>query len=233
MAAAPAAFDVVLMDLQMPVMDGLSAARFIRQELGLSRLPIVAMTANAVSSGREACLAAGMNDHIGKPFNLDELVGVLRKQSGLEGGRAETNQPAEEAAPVVLDAASAAALAAGVDLELALRRLGGKRASYIRLLGSFVRDLALLPEQLRQQLAQADFESAARLQHTLKGTAATLGAGALATEAGMAEKQIGEWRAQAPTAAEVAQLGDACCALMLAARPVLMSLHQTLQAEQI
>jgi CheY-like chemotaxis protein len=71
------AFDVVLMDLQMPVMDGFEATRAIRQQLGMTALPIIAMTANAMASDRAACLAAGMNDHVGKPFELDQLVTLL------------------------------------------------------------------------------------------------------------------------------------------------------------
>ena len=76
-AAEQPAFDAVLMDIQMPVMDGYAATRVIRQELGLMTLPIIAMTANAMASDRAACLAAGMDDHVGKPFELDHLVGVL------------------------------------------------------------------------------------------------------------------------------------------------------------
>jgi CheY-like chemotaxis protein len=75
-------FDVVLMDIQMPVMDGYTAARKIRGELGWQDLPIVAMTANAMASDREACLAAGMNAHVGKPFELDELVVLLLNCTG-------------------------------------------------------------------------------------------------------------------------------------------------------
>ena len=75
--ATPAGFDVVLMDLQMPVMDGLQATRHIRQQLKLTRLPIIAMTANVMASDREDCLAAGMNDHIGKPFSIKDLVARL------------------------------------------------------------------------------------------------------------------------------------------------------------
>jgi len=73
-AAAKTQFDVVLMDVQMPVMDGYAATRAIRNELGLTALPIVAMTANAMASDRDACLAVGMNDHIAKPFDLGKLV---------------------------------------------------------------------------------------------------------------------------------------------------------------
>ena len=75
------AFDIVLMDMQMPVMDGYTATRVIRSELGLTLLPIVAMTANAMASDREACLAAGMNEHIGKPFALEQLVALLLRLS--------------------------------------------------------------------------------------------------------------------------------------------------------
>jgi PAS domain S-box-containing protein len=76
-AAALPPFDVVLMDVQMPVMDGYAATRAIRQDLGLTHLPIIAMTANAMASDRVACLDAGMDDHVGKPFDLDHLVATL------------------------------------------------------------------------------------------------------------------------------------------------------------
>jgi CheY-like chemotaxis protein len=76
-ANASPPFDAVLMDLQMPVMDGFTAARKIREELGLTALPIIAMTANAMDSDRNDCLAAGMNAHVGKPFDLKQLVALL------------------------------------------------------------------------------------------------------------------------------------------------------------
>ncbi|AGX87164.1 PAS domain-containing hybrid sensor histidine kinase/response regulator [Candidatus Symbiobacter mobilis] len=78
-------FDVVLMDMQMPVMDGLAAARAIRQELGQSEIPIIAMTANASAADREQCLAAGMNDHVGKPFHPDAVVELLLQHTGRAG----------------------------------------------------------------------------------------------------------------------------------------------------
>ena len=76
-AAANPPFDAVLMDVQMPVMDGFEATRAIRTELGLPYLPIIALTANAMASDRETCLAAGMNEHIGKPFALPRLIEVI------------------------------------------------------------------------------------------------------------------------------------------------------------
>ncbi len=76
--AAKPQFDLVLMDLQMPIMDGYTATRMIREQLHLTDLPIIAMTANAMASDRADCLAAGMNDHVGKPFNINHLVETLR-----------------------------------------------------------------------------------------------------------------------------------------------------------
>ena len=76
-ASTEPAFDAVLMDVQMPVLDGYAATRAIREDLGLLALPIVAMTANAMAPDRAACLAAGMDDHVGKPFELDHLVATL------------------------------------------------------------------------------------------------------------------------------------------------------------
>jgi signal transduction histidine kinase len=83
LVGSPEGFDVVLMDMQMPVMDGLQATRHIRQQLKLTKLPIIAMTANAMASDREDCLNAGMNDHIGKPFNVKDLVTLLQISTGL------------------------------------------------------------------------------------------------------------------------------------------------------
>jgi len=84
LSVSPEAFDVVLMDMQMPVMDGCTATREIRSTLGLTALPIIAMTANTMQSDKEACLAAGMDDHVGKPFDIAYLVEVLRRQCGRE-----------------------------------------------------------------------------------------------------------------------------------------------------
>jgi CheY-like chemotaxis protein len=79
--ASPDAFDVVLMDMQMPVMDGLQATRHIRQQLKLSDLPIIAMTANVLASDYQNCMDAGMNDHVGKPFKVRDLVALMQQFS--------------------------------------------------------------------------------------------------------------------------------------------------------
>jgi CheY-like chemotaxis protein len=84
-AAAATGFDVVLMDVQMPVMDGYTASRYIRDELGLLELPIVAMTANTMAHDLEACRLAGMNNHVGKPFDMNQLVKLLTQLAPRSG----------------------------------------------------------------------------------------------------------------------------------------------------
>ena len=229
-AAAAPPFDAVLMDLQMPVMDGLVAARQIRQGLGQLDLPIVAMTANALPADREACLAAGMNEHVGKPFEIDALIGLLCR---LAGRPVEPDAPARSghASPAgnapTPAAVTAGAHAAGVDLERAVARLGGKRAVYERMLRSFVHDLAGMPARLRSQLAAGDAEAAWRLLHTLKGLADTLGAGALAAAADQSQRAL--VAAATPTA--MLAVAEPAAAAIEAARPRLLSLLQALQAD--
>ena len=222
-AATP--FDVVLMDLQMPVMDGFTATRLIRLDPAYSTLPIVAMTANAMASDREACLAAGMNDHVGKPFDLNHLVRTLLRHAGREDVPAGA---AHEAPLVLADSIHAAAASAGVELVPALRRLGGNRAVYQRMLRSFIKDLAGMPAQLQTQLAHAEFVAASHVLHTLKGLAATLGATALAAEAAHGEKQLaGDAAIDAAT-----DVVAAACRAIAAAGPGLAGLLQALQATQ-
>jgi PAS domain S-box-containing protein len=190
-AAADPPFDIVLMDLQMPVMDGFTATARIRQDLGRTALPIVAMTANAMASDREACLAAGMNDHIGKPFDIDRLVALLRRLAGRTAvAPAGTGTPAATQPRALPAAVQAAASAAGVELAPALQRMGGKAGVYARMLRSTLQDFDRLAHTLQQPMADGDVAEAARTLHTLKGLAATLGITALAQAAAAAETRV-------------------------------------------
>lgn len=190
--AAGTPFDAVLMDIQMPVMDGYSATRVLRQELGLSQLPIIAMTANAMASDRDACLAAGMNEHVGKPFNLVKLVSLLQTLTKTSAAAADTASKAATLIPVATVTAGAPRAPElppkdAVDVAAALERLGGNQPLYARVLQSYLSDIATQPDQLARSLQQADLTSAARQLHTVKGLSATVGASYMAAVARKAE----------------------------------------------
>ncbi len=187
------AFDVVLMDLQMPVLDGLTATKRIRKELLLTKLPIVAMTANAMQSDREACIQAGMNDHVGKPFDVNNLVNVLLQHAGRQsissqhlGTQQAVPQPKQPEKSEYTDLASAAQ----IDLASALARLGGKQELYVRMFPMFLANLKELPQKLMACLEAQDYLQASQKLHSLKGTAGTMGATELAAQAALAEKQL-------------------------------------------
>jgi CheY-like chemotaxis protein len=186
------AYDAVLMDLQMPVMDGFEATRAIRDNLGMARLPIIAMTANAMASDREACLAVGMNDHVGKPFDLDHLVATLQKHTGF-------SVPETEIAHAPVGAAAQAAPPESeqpqhppgdLDVTGALARVGGNEAMYSTVLLAFAKEMVQVPDQVHAHLAANEQTHAARVLHTLKGLAATVGARHLAFVAAQLERHV-------------------------------------------
>jgi CheY-like chemotaxis protein/HPt (histidine-containing phosphotransfer) domain-containing protein len=175
--AAQPPYDVVLMDVQMPVMDGYVATRVLRQEHGLTRLPIVAMTANAMASDRDECLAAGMTDHVGKPFDLDHLVATLLRHAGA----ATANSLAEGGMDVAaVPLAPSGAEAGGIDVAAAVARFGGDDALYRKMFPSFCTDIVNLADQLAARVQTGAHDESAALLHTLKGLAATMGATGLA-----------------------------------------------------
>ena len=178
-AGAHPPFDVVLMDVQMPVMDGYAATRFIREVLGLSELPIVAMTANAMASDRMDCLAAGMNEHIGKPFDINPLVRLLLTLSG---------KVVTDASPSIAPLPDAPVVFEGLDLNAALQRLSGSSRLYTRSAREFA---TVLTDAMDQFLAvvHLDTQTAALQMHSLKGVAALLGATELANAVGALEQQ--------------------------------------------
>ncbi|MGE0351038.1 response regulator [Hydrogenophaga sp.] len=190
LAAGAQAFDVVLMDLQMPVMDGFTATRAIRDELGLKALPVIAMTANAMASDREACLQAGMNDHVGKPFDLIPLVQTLQRHA--RGGATERagTAPTPRAATHFPDAVRAHAARLGVDLDAAVQRLGGSVGAYTRFLARFIDEHPRQSTELELALGARDFKTSARIAHTLKGLAATLGIQPLVAHCLQAEQAL-------------------------------------------
>ncbi|WP_442770822.1 response regulator [Zoogloea ramigera] len=169
-AAGPHAFDLVLMDLQMPVMDGLEAARQIRQDARFRHLPIVAMTAHAMSEQRRQCREAGMDDHIAKPILPEHLTRTILHHARR---RPHGEPPATAAEPAGLPPIN------GLDTAGGLRRCGGNAELYLRLLTRFMGSQANTLAGIDAALAHGRHRDAERLAHTLHGTAANLGADAL------------------------------------------------------
>jgi signal transduction histidine kinase/DNA-binding response OmpR family regulator/HPt (histidine-containing phosphotransfer) domain-containing protein len=186
-------YDIVLMDMQMPVMDGIMATKAIRSDPRLCTLPIVAMTANVMAADRENCIKAGMNDHVAKPIDPDELFTVLLRWI----------KPREGDSPVISDATSTPNSPttvispdsnpleiAGVDTRSALKRSGGNRKRYESLLRKFAQPSAGSIGAIRAALAAGDVPTAVRAAHSLKGASANLGATSLAEIAAKAEDAL-------------------------------------------
>ena len=167
-------FDAVLMDIQMPVMDGYETTKTIRTEERFNRLPIIAMTANAMAGDREKCLAAGMNDHVAKPIDPQEMFATLAKwvepkeREGVEKIIPATSESADDPGRV-LDLP-------GFDRERALARMGGSGRAYQKILRKVVESEADAISRIVQSLEAGDWPTAQRHAHSLKGVSGTIGA---------------------------------------------------------
>ncbi|MGH8458378.1 MAG: response regulator, partial [Nevskiales bacterium] len=191
-AVQRSAYDVVLMDVQMPVMDGYEATRAIRALPQFAQLPIIAMTANAMERDQQECRAAGMNDFLSKPIDSDQLLVTLAKW--MQVIRAT---PPKEAAPVpqTLTDRLPDSLP-GIDCKGSLRRLGGREALLRELLQELVIEQAHASKKIDEAWQRGDKTEAVRLAHSLKGVAANLGCTRLAETAGELEQSCKQGRAE-------------------------------------
>ncbi len=182
-------YDIVLMDMQMPVMDGLEATRRIRTNPALKKLPIIAMTANAMQADKELCLNAGMNDHIAKPFDPNQLFATLVKWVQPDEARAsaqkkQTGKPSETQTGLKLPQLNK------IDAALGLRRLMGKEDLYLCVLRKFSENQRHAVEEIQSALDKNEREAAVRFAHTLKGLSGSIGAGKLQKKAEALERKI-------------------------------------------
>jgi len=170
------AYAAVLMDVQMPVMDGLEAARRIRANPAHAALLIIAMTAHAMDQDRRKTLEAGMNDHIGKPIDPAELYGILARCLLPDGGDADAGRmQAAPAVPLLTETDERPRL----DVRLGLSRVRFNEVLYRKILGEFPIKFSETATSITERLGAGDTASARRLAHTLKGVAGNIGAMAL------------------------------------------------------
>jgi PAS domain S-box-containing protein len=185
--AASEAFDCILMDIQMPIMDGYQATKMIRQEKKLEELPIIAMTANAMAGDREKCLAVGMNDHVGKPVAPKELYATLAKWV-----QKKSNDSLPKPNKSTSNINSAVSLPIpnmnGINVTTGLQNVGGNTDLYRKILLRFSSNQGGATQLMEQFLAVGDAKALENTAHALKGVSSTIGANKLAELAGKLEK---------------------------------------------
>jgi len=202
--AANACFDAVLMDVQMPDLDGLEATRLIRADGRFAALPVIAMTANASGADRDACIAAGMNEHVGKPIDVERLVAVLRAHTERTLQAPDAHHANADIESIIEPRDSIVARFGG-NVDLIRKAIDGLDAQTGKQLA-----------MLASALAAHDVRGAAAMLHAIKGSAATIGAAALARLASTLEKdahlleaaRVALPRMQQLLASSVAQLVD-------------------------
>lgn len=170
-------FDLVLMDVQMPIMDGLCATQELRKLPHYATIPIIALTANVFQTDIEQCLAAGMNDHIGKPIQVGELFSKMDHLLRVAASQADNDLSHDSPAispPLVTTMITS--IPPFLDITGALSRIGNNQTLLAKLVTLFRQSESDTPQRLQQALAAGDSVLAKRVAHTLKSSAATVGA---------------------------------------------------------
>jgi CheY-like chemotaxis protein len=207
-------FDAVLMDLQMPVMDGFAATRAIRAMPGLAAVPVIALSANASPDDRRRCVEAGMVDFVAKPVNPEHLIAVVGNwlsESGMENVGPE---------PAALDSAGPRLAqlrqVAGLDVDRGLMLVGGREGLYLSIVEKFIAGNGNFSEQLRAQIEAGNWADAVRTAHTLKGTAGQIGAGQLQAAAAELEQALRSEPTAVETRALMQKIEDLLAGLLAA-----------------
>ena len=179
--------ELILMDLQMPVMDGYEATAAVRQSARFADLPIIAMTAHAMSEERERCSKAGMVDQVTKPIDPDLMITTLRRWWQPQ---TDTDAPTADSEAGPATSRGLGWRIEGIDLAKGLRRCGGNAVLYRQLLGRLVEDHAQTANRIDAALSTQDVAGAQQLAHSLRGVAGNLGASALAAAAEQLESAL-------------------------------------------
>jgi two-component system, sensor histidine kinase and response regulator len=185
-------YDLVLMDMQMPVMDGVAATAAIRSNPRFLPLPIIAMTANAMESDRDICLKAGMNDHVAKPIDPDKLFATLTRWITVRRPVLSPDPPIRETINGLPETAAQIPEIEGVDVVDGLRRVAGNQRLYRQLLEKFAAKYADADVQISSALQSGDRNAAERIAHTVKGVAGTIGSKQVQFAAERLERAIRE-----------------------------------------
>jgi len=169
----PEKYDAVLMDVQMPGMDGFESSRIIRENDRFRELPIIAMTAHAMKGDREKCIKSGMNDYVSKPIDIDELFSTISKWikkpltlSNNESMDSYENSGLPDSLP-------------GIDIKACMKELGGNKDLFLKLINEFVHHYSDSAEIIKDAILREDSETAVRLSHTLKGVSGIFSANEL------------------------------------------------------
>jgi CheY-like chemotaxis protein/HPt (histidine-containing phosphotransfer) domain-containing protein len=207
-AEANGHYQLVLMDVEMPILDGLEATRHIRANSRFAALPIIAMTVHAVEETHDQCAAVGMNGHIDKPIEPDALLDVIQRYRPHSSGNVAAVPPTEiarETRPASVTPADAPVPEIpGMNVADGLRRLRNNGTVYRSLLRMFMNDYDSFTADLDADISEGRWQDAVRRAHTLKGTAANLGAMKVAKAAGALEAALGASRPAPEEAAAVA-----------------------------
>ncbi|MFA6016142.1 MAG: PAS domain S-box protein [Gallionellaceae bacterium] len=193
-------YDIVLMDMQMPVMDGITATQEIRKDARCKNLPIVAMTANAMQGDRDRCMAAGMDDHVAKPIEPEDLWKALLKwikpKNDQQPVEIKPQSGAIKVAPDIVQQIELPAHIDGLDMVGGLHRVLGKKALYLSMLRKFVAGQKFAVDKMLIELDSNEWSTAERLAHTLKGVSGNIGATNLQEHAAQVEAAIKQRRSR-------------------------------------